>query len=249
MPARGFSWELSGGEQIACKGLGFHAGLIYAELSGEDPGEVLVDAVFSEGVCRIKLCTSFCEEELAGEVERYLLVGFLTGVPHLCFEVNCGHGGECANLHSLSLDVVNEVVDRYVLALVEESRVWGRELFLVTGWNGVTVAGVGEKYNVTLPRARVVVHVHTHPGFSCLPSGRDFEEYAGLFAEGTIATIVASSSCVFALRVTSFFVEEDYDLLLSVAKCMAKARDYSSQWECVARLREAKGLEYVVASI
>ncbi len=228
--------------RAACLGAAFHFLAYYEEDTGRE-ASVLIE--WGETGCTVKvLDEAGCSAESVELASRAL--PRLLGAPGLAARVACGGPGAGEGLRYRGLaSLIVEGFRRDVLPCLQGLASTGREYFYVAGWNGVYALGPGEERSVTLPLLPAVVFAHTHPGASCLPSGKDLRSFADFFSSGGLAEFIVSTGCASAFYLVEPLPEDDYWLLQDAARCVSSAeqrRDELAYQECLQRLNRARGL-------
>ncbi len=246
MPARGPGCS---GEQLrryasraACLGSAFHFLAYYEEDTGRE-ASVLIE--WGESGCTVRIMDEAgCSAESVELASRAL--PRLLGAPGLAARVACGEPGMGEGLRYRGLaSLIVEGFRRDVLPCLQRLASTGREYFYVAGWNAAYALGPGEERSVTLPQLPAVVFAHTHPGPSCLPSGKDLRSFADFFSGGGIAEFIVSTGCAFTLYLVEPLPEDDYWLLQDAARCVTTAEqrgDGLAYQECLQRLSRARAL-------
>jgi len=228
--------------RAACLGAGFHVLAYYEEDTGRD-ASVLIE--WSEKGCTVLvLDEAGCSAESIELASRTL--PRLLGAPGLAARAACGAPGTGQGLRYRGLaSLLLDGFRRDVLPCLRSLSATGREYFYVAGWNAVYALGPGEERSVTLPLLPAVVFAHTHPGGSCLPSGRDLRSFADFFSSGGLAEFIVSTSCASAFYLVSPLHEDDYWLLQEAARCVAESErrgDGIAYQECLSKLKGARSL-------
>ncbi len=240
---RGFTWLVtnSASRRAACYALGFHV-LTVLEEAGMEPATAVSLECKGEEV-EVGL-PSGCRDIDIEEVEQTLK--FITGLKSLSLNIVCRDvGSETFSANTLSRQAVNEFIKGYaglLKTLVRRSH----EYFIVVGWNGLAIAGLGGEEQITLPVLKAALIAHTHPKASCTPSYKDLESTAYQLAEGTVATLVAGVDCITIARLVRPLAENEYWAILDTASKLRKVKD---PYEVVRLFTKLSRLETVEFSV
>ena len=247
MPARG-SWRFTNNTSfhIACNSILAQLLSICIEELNVEVFNAKGSSSYDNAQCRLKLCGPWCVgEEYTSCINILESLLSNTLLPDIVYECSTEEEN-CMSISEVTSTIVKTILKEYSGRLLSLMDHYGAEVFLVIGWNGEAIAGVGEGDKIALPRLRTPIHIHTHPNGVCYPSWRDLEIYAGFFADGGIVAGVLSRNCASFLRLDSIFTEHDYNILIDVAKEAKKAREFEDYVNTLSKLSRLKGLSFEV---
>jgi hypothetical protein len=241
MPARG----PKGYPEIACLGLAFHVLAWYMDDAGS-PHACIAGVSAHHGSCTVRVYDpQGCNSDTISFVEESLPRSLK--LPTLKLDIACSsEAGDCYSYDTLSAGIARRGV-RLVRELLERFNTESRELFMVIGWNGEIAYGVGGETSVQLPSISAPLFAHTHPSSICYPSHRDLESTAGFFAEGGIVSLIASNSCTFILRLVEPLSEDDYWLILDVARRLREVKEFEEYMSLISSLSRLRSIATEVA--
>ena len=248
MPARGrrdFDLTSRVSFKAACLGLAFHVALLYAEETGVNLSDLEVEVSIQGRTCDVVLHARGYEDLLDSILEALRVV---VGSAHLPLRVSYGDVREPLRVVSIPQLVASMLVESYASKLLEVSKREGYECFLVVGWNGLAVGGIGYERRVELPSVKALAVMHTHD-LGCLPSPEDLKAASEFFAEGGLVDVVVGPGCALALYVESPFTVEDYEVLSTVARRLKRVADESEYLTMLLELERRSCVRILMRSV